>query len=909
MRNSPPDQPWHQLEADVILKHLGSSPQGLSDAEAQMRLSQQGSNQLLRTQPPQVWRLILQQIMAPLVLLLLGAVLVSLALGDFQEAVAILLIVVLNTALGVSQDYRSEKAMAALRELVTPVVTVRRDHQWQERPASELVQGDIVHLESGQFVPADLRLLWVTHLQLQEAALTGEAEPVHKHPRKLDRPDLPLGDRHNLAYSGTIVLYGSGEGVVIATGMQTQLGQISGLLQSIHSEPTPLQQQLAQLGQALVLGSLALVAVIVGLGMLRNEDLALLFLTGISIAVAAIPEGLPAVLTIALALGSQRLLSHQVLIRKLTAVETLGTVTTICTDKTGTLTENRMRVTDLEVAGQHLGWPEAATLSRGQPSAVPSASMLREQQPELELLLLAGVLCNDVLCSATSGTDPVSGDPTEVALVQAAAQFGLWKPQLDAAWPRLDQIPFDAQRRRMTTLHRYPLDPMIQAPFPQASEAEAQAIALTKGALESLLPICSQILLEGEICPLTADRRHGIVQRQNAMAQSGARVLAIAFQWVSTDFLSAEAEQDLVYLGLVGLRDPIRPEVPRAIQTCREAGIRPVMITGDHPLTALHIARSLGLSVDGPILTGVDLAQISPQDLSTQVGQVSVYARVTPEDKLKIVDALQQQGQIVAMTGDGINDAPALKQANIGIAMGIMGTDVAKEAADMALLNDNFATIVIAVQEGRVIYDNLRKFMQYLLSSNAGEIWVMLLAPLLGMPLPLLPLQILWINLMTDGLPALALGLEPPEPEIMRRPPLAATEPFLSPGLGVSILWIGLLMGGVSLGAGYGFWHQDQQSWQTLLFTVLTLSQLGNALALRSQRASFFSLDCRSNPLLLASIVLTLLLQIAVIYVPFLQAIFSTTPLTGQELLLCFGLSSIVFWGVEISKWNQRWRS
>lgn len=910
------NQHWYQLDTTATLRWLGSdNVQGLSEEEAARRLAQQGPNELIKGKTKSLWILTWEQLIEPLVVILILAALVSAALGDFQEAIVILIIVVLNALLGVSQEYRSEQAMAALRELATPTVKVRRSRHWQERPATDLVVGDIVLLEAGNRVPADLRLLETANLRIQEAALTGEAEPVDKDPRVLSQDNLLLGDRCNMAYMGTVAIYGRGYGVVTATGMNTELGHIAAMLHTVHTVPTPLQQRLEQLGRGLVAASLAIVGIIFLLGLLRGEELKLMFLTAVSIAVAAVPEGLPAVVTIALALGARRMLKRQALIRKLPAVETLGSVTTICSDKTGTLTENQMTVTALDVAGHQLDLTAYLRYTDAWLSDQESPPNLLANQPALSLLLMGSALCNDALIEVNPQSYEnfqIVGEPTEGALIRAAARLGLWKSELEVELPRVAEIPFDAQRRRMTTLHRLsqkPVSALFHIEWPWGADVGLPYIAFTKGAVDSLLGICSEVWVDHHTEPLAEVWGDWILSRHDALAQGGTRVLGVACKPCLSPELYSGVERNLIFIGLVGMSDPIRPEAKEAVQTCISAGIRPVMITGDHPLTAQHIARQLGLASDGRILTGQDLMDLSTEALAKQVEGVSVYARVTPEDKLKIIKALQQQGHIVAMTGDGVNDAPALKKADIGIAMGVVGTDVAKEAADMALLDDNFAAIVAAVREGRTIYDNIRKFVQYLLSSNAGEIWVMLIAPFLGMPLPLLPLQILWINLMTDGLPALALGVEPAERHIMRRPPYAPTENLFSRGLGWSIIWIGILMAGFSLAAGYDYWSRDQDNWQTIIFTILTLSQLGNALALRSERISFFQLGLRSNPSLLAAVIFTFGLQMAVIYVPFLQALFHTIPLRFDELLLCLILSSGVFWGVEFEKWLKRLRT
>jgi Ca2+-transporting ATPase len=559
---------------------------------------------------------------------------------------------------------------------------------------------------------------------------------------------------------------------------------------------------------------------------------------------------------------------------------------------------------DLTSLRQEQGWPA----QRADPPDFLG------NQPALKLLLTGGTLCNDAVLEIDPHAPDhwqVVGEPTEGALVRAAAQLGLQKSDLESHWPRIAEVPFDAQRRRMSTLHRQPADLPIapEMHWPWSAEGHSFPYVLfTKGAIDSLLPLCQEVWIDHHIEPLSETWRDWLLDTHDQLAREGTRVLGIACKPCLTADLTDKTEQNLVLGGLVGMSDPIRADAKQAIQLCMSAGIRPIMITGDHPLTACHIAHELGLTTSATILTGQELMTLSAADLTYRVEAVSVYARVTPEDKLKIIEALQHRGHIVAMTGDGVNDAPALKAADIGIAMGITGTDVAKEAADMALLDDSFATIVAAVREGRMIYDNIRKFVHYLLSSNAGEIWVMLVAPFLGMPLPLLPLQILWINLMTDGLPALALGVEPAEKHIMHRPPYKPGENFFSRGLGWSIIWVGVLMGGLSLGTGYWGWRQRLPAWQTMLFTVLTLSQMGNALALRSERNSFWHIGPVSNPALLGAVLLTFIAQVGVIYFPPLQEIFSTTPLRLWEFLLCLGVSSGVFWAIEAEKWWRRRR-
>ena len=668
-----------------------------------------------------------------------------------------------------------------------------------------------------------------------------------------------------------------------------------------------------QLGHKLAIAAFVLVLVIFGAGLLQKNDLKLMFLTAVSMAVAAIPEGLPAVVTIALALGSQRMLRRHALIRKLPAVETLGSVTVVCSDKTGTLTQNRMTVTVLDAADERIDVVEHLRGTRpvAQPGDAPAA--VPEDKPALAFLLAAGALCNDAALNpgAAAGTWEGVGDPTEGALLVAAARLGLLKPDLDRALPRVAEVPFDSDRKRMTTIHR-----VDAATAPRAvrrivaAAGNREYVALTKGAADGLLDVSDRMWCRDHVEALDAAWRERVAGANARMADQGMRVLGVAMQSLAEPFPATgradELERGLIFVGLVAMIDPPRPEVKQSVATCREAGIRTVMITGDHPLTAAYIARDLGILQGERVVTGAELEGLSPAALAAQVESVSVFARVSPEHKLNIVQALQEKGHVVAMTGDGVNDAPALRKADIGVAMGITGTDVSKEAGDMVLRDDNFATIVAAVEEGRVIYDNIRKFIKYLLATNSGELWVMLAAPLLGMPLPMLPLQILWMNLVTDGLPALALGVEPAERNVMRRRSYPVSESVFARGMGLYIIWIGALMALVSLGMGWWAWRAGHAHWQSMVFTTLTLAQLANVLALRSERESFFTIGPLSNKPLLAAVIVTTLLQLSILYVPFLQRTFKTQPLSWKELALSLGLASILFWAVELEKWIKR---
>ena len=893
---------WHQFDPRKALEKLGSDASaGLSEAEAARRLSDYGPNELAGSGIKRLWRVLWEQLTEVMVVILIFAAAISALLRDYNDAIAIAAIIVLNALLGFSQEYRAEKAMAALKKLAVPSVRVRRDGDVRETSALTLVPGDIVLLEAGNLVAADCRVIESVDLQTQEATLTGESQPVRKIYHALAPPDLALGDRRNMAYMGTFISSGRGEGVVTATGMQTELGRIAGMIQGVKREPTPLQQRLSQLGKVLAAAALFIVVLIFVLGWLRGEDFKLLFMTAVSLAVAAVPEGLPAVMTIALTLGAQRMLRRRVLIRKLSAVETLGAVTVICSDKTGTLTENRMTTAVLQLPDRKIEWSsEGLEINR-----LPEA-----EQAEVKLLLAAGALCNDAVVHSAAGplnSSAPLGDPTEIALVVVAAQAGMAKAELDAALPRVAEVAFTSERKRMTTVHRIPSDRGVVPPGVAAAckGISPAYLAFTKGAVDVLLERSSAVWVQGRRETLDPAWRERLAAAQDALAADGMRVLGVAFRCLDSTPAKGDTEtleRDLTFAGMVGMIDPARPEAASAVATCKAAGIRPVMITGDYPLTARYIAGQLAIAGAGPVLTGAQLSRISNDELEEVVESAAVYARVSPEHKLRIVEGLHRRGEVVAMTGDGVNDAPALKQADIGVAMGIAGSDVAKESADLVLLDDNFASIVAAVEEGRVIYDNIRKFIKYMLATNSGEIWLMVVTPFFGMPLPLLPLQILWMNLVTDGLPALALGVEPAEADTMRRPPRPPEESLFARGLGRHIIWVGFLMGLLSLGVGYGYWRVHDPRWQTMVFTTLTLSQMAHVMAIRSERQSLFQIGLMSNRPLLGAASLTVILQLALVYVPFLQGVFGTRALPAADLALAVAASSVIFWAVELEK-------
>jgi Ca2+-transporting ATPase len=862
-------QQWHCMGAGGVAAALATDAvHGLDADEAARRLAQTGPNLLQEGRRRGPWRILFDQFADFMILVLLAAAVLSGIVGDMADTIAIVAILVLNAAIGFTQEYRAAQAMAALRRIAAPTAVVSRGGQRLVLPARELVPGDVVLLEAGNMVPADLRLSAAVRLRVEEAALTGESVPVDKDAAFLADADAAIGDRRNMAYKGTIVTYGRGSGVVVATGMATELGHIAALLAAEDDEKTPLQKRLAVFGQKLAIAVLLICAVIFVAGLLRGEPPLLMLLTAVSLAVAAIPEALPAVVTIALALGAYRMVEHNALMRRLPSVETLGSVTYICSDKTGTLTENRMRV-ECCLIGERIVALEQAT------------------GPAADRLFAAIALCND----AVGDDGGVAGDPTEVALHEAAHSAGFDKRALEREAPRRAELPFDSVRMRMTTFHA----------------AGDGIMAYTKGAPEAVLPCCTETLAPAGSPAIDHAQLDGMAA---GMAADGLRVLAVACRrWDGIPDLNDPdiAESGLVFIGMVGLIDPPRAEAAEAVATCRAAGITPVMITGDHPATARAIARRLGMAGDGDaVLTGRELAALGDAELSARVRQIRVYARVDPAQKIRVVEALQAHGEYVAMTGDGVNDAPALKRADIGVAMGRSGTDVAREASDMVLLDDNFATIVSAVRGGRRIYDNIRRFIKYVLTTNLAEVLLIFAAPFLGMPLPLLPLHILWVNLVTDGLPGLALTAEPAEPGIMRRRPRPPRETMFARGMWQHVLWVGMLMSGLVLGLQAWSINAGIAHWQTMVFTALTFTQLAHVLVIRSDRESLLTIGLASNRPLLVTVVLTVALQFALVYVPALNRVFDTAPLSAFEVGLCAACAVVVMAAVEAEKWFKR---
>jgi len=878
---------WHQKKTEEVIGEFGSSLQGLSTEEARNRLEKHGPNELTEKKKKSPFMMFLDQFKDTMILVLIAAAIISGVIGGAADTIAIIVIVVLNAVIGFVQEFRAEKAMAMLRKMAAHSALVMRDGNPVTVPAVHLVPGDVVVLEAGKIVSADLRVIESALLKVEEATLTGESLPVEKSVNPLHDEHLSIGDRKNMLYKGTIVSYGRGQGVVVATGMATELGKIATMLQDQEEVKTPLQKRLAVFGRKLALAILAICAIVFGIGILKGEPPLLMLLTAISLAVAAIPEALPAVITISLALGA--------LIRKLPAVETLGSVTYICSDKTGTLTLNKMTVEEIYVNGNIV----QAGKSDDNHASLPQTPF----RDTRSILMTALAVSNDAGEDA-SGT--AVGDPTEFALYARAKHEGFDKTILQQELPRVAEIPFDSERKRMTTFHRLPESVVVD----QDLWGEGGYVSFSKGAIDELLEKSVDMATDTGLKAVDAEELRKVNER---MAADGLRVLGVAMRiWqVVPDNLSPEqVEAGLTILGLVGMMDPPREEAAEAVRVCKTAGIRPVMITGDHPLTATTIAKRLGiLDHDSrAVITGRELEQLSPEEFEERVENLRVYARVAPEQKLKIVKALQDKGQFVAMTGDGVNDAPALKSADIGIAMGITGTDVTKEASDMVLLDDNFATIVKAVKEGRRIFDNIRKFIKYTMTSNSGEIWTIFLAPFLGLPIPLLPIHILWINLVTDGLPGLALAAEPAEKGVMERPPRHPKESIFANTLGIHIVWVGLLMGAVCLFTQAWSLKTGHAHWQTMVFTVLCLSQMGHVLAIRSARESLFSQGIFSNKPLVGAFLVTFILQMATIYVPPLNPIFKTEPLSLQELMLTLALSSVVFLAVEIEKFIKRRR-
>jgi Ca2+-transporting ATPase len=885
---------WWHLDVERAAQELGTDlSSGLESDAVAARLEQYGRNQLQEAPKRSPLSIFLDQFKDFVIWILIGAAIVSGVLQEVVDAVAIIAIVILNAILGFVQEYRAEKSLAALKKLSSPTSKVIRDGQHGLIPSEELVPGDVIELEAGDSVPADCRVAWVTsNFSVQEASLTGESTPVVKTAVALEEPEVPLADRANMVYLGTSVASGRAKGLVAETGMRTELGKIADMIQEIERESTPLQKKLEQFGKWIIYLCFVLVAAVFLLEWARGGRMLDVFLTAVSLAVAAIPEGLPAVVTIALALGVQRMVKRHALIRRLRSVETLGSATVICSDKTGTLTRNEMTVQAVFAGGQlfrvtGIGYAPKGSFLAGDRNVNP------QDYPELMKTLAVGVLCNGAQLVQEQSSYKIVGDPTEAALLTVAAKAGIWKGQEERKSPFIDELPFDSERKKMTVIR----------------QVDDRQVAFVKGAPDLLLADCINIETQGAVRPLTAADRRQIAAANDDLTGQAMRVLGMAYRDLdghAGKFEVDAVEKDLTFVGLIAMIDPPREEVKQAIRECTTAGIRTVMITGDHKNTATAIAKQLGFfKEDSLALSGEELDKLSQEQLEKQVDRIPVYARVSPEHKLRVVRAWRSRGEIVAMTGDGVNDAPAVKEADIGVAMGITGTDVTKEVSDMVVTDDNFASIVAAVEEGRGIYDNILKFVHYLLSCNAGEILVMFLSSLVGLPVPLLPVQILWINLVTDGLPALALGVDPTDPEIMKRRPRPPEERVVTRHRGFLMLAQGAFIAACSLGAYALVLYVEDEGLgraRTACFVVLAVSQLFHSYNCRSLTESLFKIGLFTNRYLLLATGISFGLQMAVVYTPGLQTVFNTEPLSLFDWALVIAMSSLPLWGTEIYK-------
>ncbi len=914
-RDSSDDRPWFAFETAEAAEALQTSAENGLDVElAASRLESRGPNELTEAPKPPFWKKLLEQFSSFLVIILILAAVVSAVLGEFVQAIAITAIVLLNAALGVVQERRAEEAMAALQKLSAPEAQAVRGGRRHTVPAREIVVGDLVLLEAGNYVPADMRLVESANLRIEEAALTGESVPVDKNADLVLGPDTHLGERHNMAFSGTLVSYGRGKGLVVATGMQTQIGQIAELLQSVEIEATPLQRKLDQLGKVLGWAALAVSGLVFLLGWVRGYDPLEIFLVAVSLAVAAVPEGLPAVVTVTLALGMREMIQRNALVRRLSSVETLGSTTVICSDKTGTLTQNMMTATRMWVDGTVFEIHANEKNTGDGPEAPDGIFRVNGSQVDLSdypastTALWVAVLDNDAdFEAAEDGSYRVVGDPTEVALIVAANRAGARRKELEQAYPRIDEIPFDSSRKRMTTVHKV-LKPKPEdaSPFYDGSLLDWE-VAATKGAPDVVLDLCTHYqTIEDVTEPMSDEKRQRILDANEAMAQEALRVIALAYRVekdVPDQATPETVEKDLIFVGLIGMIDPARPEVPPALELARAAGVRTVMITGDYPDTAQAIAEDIGLMQEGhQVLTGRDLEGMDAERLMQEAKRTDIFARVTPEHKVRIVNALKAANQVVAMTGDGVNDAPALKRADIGIAMGITGTDVAKETADMVLTDDNYASIVAAIDQGRVIYANIRKFVFYLLSCNGAEILTILTAIMVGVPSPLTAIQLLWLNLVTDGAPALALGMEKGEPDIMDKPPRPVSEAIINSEMWSRIGIQTVAIAAVTLTAYFIGRSFFPAAAGTMAFATISFSELLRAFTSRSDRYPLLKIGIFTNKAMLYAVATSAMLLLAVIYVPFLQPIFDTIPLGAAQWAIILPLLLVPAVVAEITK-------
>ncbi len=962
---TPKPEPWHALSADEVLEHLKVHENGLTSTEAAERMAQYGPNQLPQASRPSFLQLLLEQFNDFIVILLIVAAVISALLGEWIDASAILAIVVLNAILGIVQERRADEALAALQKMAAPEAHIVRDGKRITVPARELVPGDIVFLEAGNHIPADMRLLEAVNLDIEEAALTGESLPVHKNASLKLEKDIPLGDWRNTAFMGTTVTYGRGRGVVVGVGLSSQIGLIAKMLEDVGSEETPLQKKLDQLGKTLGWGALAICALVFIVAVLRNTDLGIItasgggllaylnaakkqivemFMLAVGLAIAAVPEGLAAVVTITLALGMREMIRRHALIRRLSSVETLGSATVICSDKTGTLTQNEMTVTRLWVDGQFVKVTGSGYSRRGEFLVDGKPVDLAAKYPGVQTALWVGVLNNDAALEPLEDSPDnyrIIGDPTEGSMLVAALKTGAIHMELEKAYPRQNEVPFDSDRKRMVTIHNieHP-NPDDLSPFHDNKKRGWEVIAV-KGAPDVVLDLCTNYqTIQDKRSNMTEEVRKRIMTANDAMTQDALRVLGVAYREVQKASKDVEAlEKDLTFVGLIGMMDPAREEVKPALQKAAHAGIRTVMITGDYPNTARAVAESIGLLQPGhKVLTGSDMDRMSEDILRNEIEQVDVFARVSPEHKMRIVDALQANGEVVAMTGDGVNDAPAIKRSDIGVAMGITGTDVAKETADMVLTDDNYVSIVSAVEQGRIIYNNIRKFVFFLLSSNVAEIMVIFLATLAGLPSPLTVIQLLWLNLITDGAPALALAMEKGDPDIMTRPPRPRHEPIINASMRVGIiiqtitqttavltafslglLWelkalgFGLPQGANPLAYLLGFdWHSvnlgNVRTAETMAFMTLSLCELFRAYTVRSEKVSLTRIGIFSNKWMQYAVGSSIALLLLVCVIPFLQRIFNTHFMSGPEWAVVLGLSLFPAVSEEITKLFLRLR-
>ncbi|MGB8951442.1 MAG: calcium-transporting P-type ATPase, PMR1-type [Candidatus Aminicenantales bacterium] len=887
---------WWHLDIQEVARQLATDlSSGLSSQEVQARLAKYGPNQLLEKKGRSPLSIFLEQFGNFIIWVLIGAAMVSGFLREWVDALAIIAIVILNAILGFIQEHRAEKSLLALRKLSAPSSRVIRENQRQVIPSSGLVPGDLIELEAGDHIPADARVVWHTpNFAVLEASLTGESTPVMKTTLVLEEREVPLAERANILYLGTAVVSGKARGVIVETGMETELGRIAGMIQSIERETTPLQRRLEHFGRWIIYLCFGIVGIVFLLEILRGGKLIDMFLTSVSLAVAAIPEGLPAVVTIALALGVQRMVKRHVLIRKLPAVEALGCATVICSDKTGTLTKNEMTV---RVVYTHSGlFHVTGTGYDPKGEIVFQDNPVKTQDfPDLMHCLTCGILCNSAELKLEGDKYKIIGDPTEGAILTCAAKTGLWKETLESRFSFIEEIPFDSERKKMTVVRR--------------EISSGRYFAYVKGAPDVLLEDCAAVEEHGRRRALDKSDREKILKVNNELSNQALRVLALAYRVFEKEpdlYDARNIEKDLTFLGMMAMIDPPREEVKDAVEKCRNSGIDTVMITGDHKNTAIAIARELGFFKEGALaLTGEELDGLSEEEFQRNVRRISVYARVSPEHKLRAVRAWRQQSDVVAMTGDGVNDAPAVKEADIGVAMGITGTDVTKEVSEMVITDDNFASIVAAVEEGRGIYDNIKKFIHYLLSCNTGEILVMFVASLLGLPVPLLPIQILWVNLVTDGLPALALGMDPVDPDIMKRPPRPPKEPIITRARAKLILAQGAFIAFCSLLAFCFVLFVENEGIaraRTAALIALTCSQLFHSLNCRSQSESLFKIGLLSNVRLVYAATASFFLQLAIIFIPFTQRIFKVEALSILDLAVLTVISSLPFWAMELLK-------